>query len=582
MAEEPQEIEKDEELDMLEANRQDGFNYQERRHDDWKENYTLSRDKVITNRLIQRQSVNLPLMKTMIRTLLKDVDDMPIIHFENLDNNKQAEIFKNEYWKHIGELNKFEIQDIVDKRQVFHYGRSFDQWQVINGSVNMEITDPIDILVSRYTDPTNIHSSRFLIHQNIFVPLSKLKQNPNYDKDELAKIEAFFASEQGLIKQAKNVESLEAKNEKMRDMGLLDVDHPILGETYVELELHFLWREGDEGSQIWLYVLAENRAKLMKKPLEEIIGKTVDHFWQTHYPYNTWADDVEKQDFWSDGVADMVRTPNKILNAWFSQLVENRTLKNLNMNVFNSSIEGYSPQTWDPKAWGMYGIPVPANQTIRDVFMPLPVADLSESLDEMNFIIAMVEKATGAVPTQQGAVNQRSVTLGEVKLAVAEAKERIKGMSKFYTQVWKERGLMFLKLVEAAEGKLDAVKIYKKGLNTDDIYSREISPKDWKTPLGYRCKVWDQAEKNEEDTQKLEKITAVSSNIPGNLELEKIKQRKLLEWAGLTPDEINDILQAEEEKRQQMLMAGQATPATLMTPGQPMGTPPAPGPMVTT
>jgi len=33
-------------------------------------------------------------MKTAIRTLLKDVDDMPVIYFENLDNDKEAEMYK--------------------------------------------------------------------------------------------------------------------------------------------------------------------------------------------------------------------------------------------------------------------------------------------------------------------------------------------------------------------------------------------------------------------------------------------------------------------------------------------------------
>src|SRR5690606_40920604 len=91
------------------------------------------RDTVTINRLTQRQSVNIPLMKQTIRTLLKDVDDMPVIEFENLDNDKQAEIFKNEYWKYTVEINNMELQDIVDKRQVFLFGRSFDQWQVIDG-----------------------------------------------------------------------------------------------------------------------------------------------------------------------------------------------------------------------------------------------------------------------------------------------------------------------------------------------------------------------------------------------------------------------------------------------------------------
>ena len=129
------------ELQKLTQDKEGGLKYRERRHADWDENYSLYRDKVQINRLIQRQSVNLPLMKQTIRTLLKDVDDMPVLFFENLDNDLQAQVFKNEYWKWTVEKNNMEIQDIVDKRQVFLYGRSFDQWQIVDGAIKMEIED---------------------------------------------------------------------------------------------------------------------------------------------------------------------------------------------------------------------------------------------------------------------------------------------------------------------------------------------------------------------------------------------------------------------------------------------------------
>src|SRR3990167_8401316 len=147
------------ELQMILLNKESGYNYRERRQEDWQENYALYRDKVTINRLTQRQSVNLPLMKMAVKTLLKDVDDMPVMYFENLDNDKEAEVFQNEYWKITGDEdhNKFELQDIIDKKQVFHFGRSFDQWQIADGEIKMTIQDPQDMLVSRYMDPTDIH-----------------------------------------------------------------------------------------------------------------------------------------------------------------------------------------------------------------------------------------------------------------------------------------------------------------------------------------------------------------------------------------------------------------------------------------
>lgn len=538
------------ELQMLINNKQDGYTYRERRHEDWDETYLFYRDRVITNRLIQRQSVNVPLMKQTVRTLLKDVDDMPVLFFENLDNDEQAQLFKNEYWNYTVEYNNMEVQDIVDKKQVFLFGRSFDQWQIVDGKIKQTIIDVMDVLVSRYTDPTNINTSRFLVHNHIYVPISVVEKNPDYNKEAISDLKKWYGTEMGLIKVSTNAQLAVEKNQKMKDLGVTNVDSPILGETYVELSLHFVFRqeEGEE-EQIYLYVEAENREILMKKKLEDVIDpdrNCPDHFWRNHYPYESWADDVERQDFWSDGVGDIVRPTNKILNAWASQLVENRTLRNLGMNYYDSTRDGFNPSTFNPIAWGWYPFPGDPNTGIKRVDIP----ELSESIDEMKFFIEISEKATGATSTQQGVQTERSITLGEVQLALGEAKERIKGMSKFYTPCWKRRGQLFLKLVEAGGDRLDAVKIYKKGRNSTKIYTREISSADWKTPSGYICKVWSQEEKNAQDTDSLQKMNLAKNVMPMNRKLDEVYKRKILEFADLTPQETNDII---EEERQTMM-----------------------------
>ena len=549
-------------LEVLKLNKESGFNYRERRHDDWLDNYTLGRDKVVINRLTQRQSVNLPLMKMTLKTILKDMDDMPVLEFEELNNEGDKEVFYNEYWKYTGEINNFELQDIVDKKQEYYFGRTFDQWQVVDGKIKMTVQDPIDILVDRYMNPFDLHSSRFLIHTNIFVTLSELEKNPDYDKGAIKRLKLYYATSEGLVKSAANAQLLQDKNQKLSEMGVDDVNDPILGETYVMMSLHFVYdkkKDSDE-EELFLKVEVDDMEILLDKPLEEIIGVTEDHFFKNHFPYVTWAGDLERQDFWSDGTADMVRTPNKVANTWFSQLVENRTLRNLNMNLFDSTLEGFVPQSWQPQAWGMYGIPVPAGGKIDDVFRQLPVQDLTDSLDEMNFLIQMLEKGTGATPTQQGVKTPGQVTLGEVELTLGEAKERVKGASKFYTQAWKDRGLMFIKLLEAAGDKIDAVTVYKKGRNTDNIYSREISPEDWKSEAGYRCKVWSQDERNAENSDALQRANAAKTVMPDNPVVDDVYKRKVLEFADFSPDELNEAIKFEQEKRmaimQQAMMGG--------------------------
>lgn len=574
---------------MLQLNKQSGYNFKYRRFQQWLENYEFYRDTVQVNRLTQRQSVNIPLMKQTIRTLLKDVDDMPVLYFENLDNDKQAEIFKNEYWKWTVEQNNMEIQDIIDKRQVFLFGRSFGQWQIIDGRVTWTILDPMDILIDRYADPADINSARWMIHNHIFVPLSKLKQNPDYEQVAVTEMEDWYKSQQGLIKVADNQQLLVEKNRKMTDMGVLDTESPVLGETIVELSLHFVKRNEDKNGnkideQYYLYVEVDNQRIIFEKPLEEVIGKTTDHYWRTHIPYDTWADDVEKLDFWSDSIADIVRQSNKVVNTWYSQLVENRTMKSFGMRFYDATNEAFVPQTWQPMPFGFYGVPGKPSDIMQDMTIP----DLADTMEDMEFVVGLNEKATGATATQQGVQEAKSITLGEAQMDLQEAKERIKGMSKFYTKAWQDRGMIFVKLIEAAPDKIDAVTVYKKGRNYDNIYSREIEPNDWESKLGYGVRVWSQEDRDNQNLNSLQKLNYARTLMPQNQKLNEIVERKSLEFADLKPDEINEVLEEQQRFMEQQAMMAQAMAAGgpdgapgggggPMIPGGQPGTPPPGG-----
>jgi len=570
------------ELQMLLNMKQSGFNYREPRHEAWRENYELSRDKVTINRFTQRQSVNLPIMKITLTTLLKDIDDMPVIEFENHDNDKQAEVFQNEYWEKTLELNNAEVQDVVDKKQNFYFGRTFDDWQIIDGRIVFNIDDPMDMYVDRYMNPYDIDSSRFLIQTHIFKPLSSLVDNPMYDQKEVAKLVDFFSTKLGIVKAQDNENSLQEKNRKLADLGVSDIDDPALGETLVELTYYYVFRtdkwKGEElPEQIWVYVEAEDQNILMKKPQEVIIDpnkRCPDNFWRNHYRYCTWADDVDKQDFWTDGKADIVRTPNKVVNSFYSQLVENRTLRNFGMHYYDASLkaEGFVPSTFEPRPWGWY--PVPGKPS--DVLQKVDIPDLSESLDEMQYIVEMVEKATGATPGQQGINPPAGTPLGTTQIVEGEAKARTQGISKFYTLAWKRRALLFLKLIEANPDKLDAVKIYKKGKNTDNLFEREIAPKDWMTKSGYSVKVWSQDDKNSQDSKALEKLNAVMLNMVDNIKLREIYNRKLLEFADLTPAEVTDVMEFEQKKVLMNPTPGMPGQPANPMPGQPMQPPQPP------
>lgn len=516
------------------------YNWQQRRHDEWTENYTLYRNRVTINPLTQRQSVNIPLMKIAVRTALKDVDDPPLLYFENQDNDLDKELLYNAYFEEMEKFNKLTLQDIVDKRQVFIYGRSFKKLNIVNGKFNFEVLDPQDVLLDRYMSPYNIDTAHYLCHQHILKPLSSLQENKSYDKEAIKRLQDYMTTQAGILKADENTGSLTEKNDRMREMGVTDVDNPVLGETYIELNEHYLkkWNEEENEEQYWLIVTAEGREILLEKPLEEVIGKTKGNYWRYHLPFTTWADDVERADVWSDSMADTIRTPNKVLNSWFSQLVENRTLRNFGMNFYDATKEGFVPQTYDPVPGGWYPLPGKPG----DVYQRVDIPDLSESIDEMNFLIAMAEKASGATATQQGVPMQKQITLGEIQLTLAEAKERVKSTAVFYNESWLEFGEKYVKMLEAAGDLLDEIKAYKKGLSNNKTYSYDISPDTWKSKAGYSCRVLLKGDRDVEYSNRLQKFKAALADMPENEPLKEIYREKMLEFLELSPDETRKVL----------------------------------------
>src|SRR3990167_7718257 len=559
-------------LEVLALNKEGAYNFRERRHSDWTENYTLYRDKVLVNRLEQRQSVNVPLMKSSIKTLLKDVDDPPMLYFKNRNNDTQKEVYYNEHWKVCGLRNKLIIKDNIDKKQVFLFGRSFKNLNIVERKFYFGITDPQDMLVERYIDPANLDTARYICHEHIFKPLSSLSLNPMYDKVAIERLKDYYATRAGLIENAENTRSLEEKNKRLELLGQIDVQTPTLGETMVELNHHFLkiFDKKLNRDVIWFYVTSGGREILAKKPLHELIGKTVDDYWMEHYPFTSWGDDPERTDFWSDAIADTLRTPNKILNSWISQLVENRTLKNFNMNYYNSILPdgaSFVPQTFDPVAWGWYPYPGNPNAEIKQV----QVQDLSESLDEVQFILNMAEKAVAATSTQQGSIQETKVTLGEIQLALANAKERVKSIAILYTDSWLEFGHKYIKLLEAAGDMLEPTDISREGKSTSHIYSQTIGSKDWEDKAGYGVEVIDLSASATQKADSLQKLTYAKSLMPNNQPLNEIVKQKSLEFAELNANEIKDVMEAEKN---QVPMFNQPIQGQMANPGAPTIQPP--------
>lgn len=540
----------------VEQYRKGAFEYQRRRHEDWRENYGLYRDKVVTNRLIQRQSVNVPLMKETIRTSLAKTDEFIDVYFENLSGNKQKEIFINAYWDDFYKKDNLEVKDVVDKKQQALYGRSTMKLNILDGRPSSEVLEAYDWLCDRYADPSDIdNTANYQGHINNFKTISELEANPSFNKTALAQLKAFFTTDAGIQAADENAQALVDKNQRMQEMGDYQITNPEVGETYVDVSEHYikLWDEKKEKIVITVQVTAQN-ITLLSVQLEELLNINF-------FPFVSWADDVERTDLYSDGLADIVRTPNKILNSWFSQMVENRALRNFGMHFYDATQGNgqWVPQTYEPVPWGWYPTAGDPNKTTKQVDIP----DLSESLDEMEYLRAMVERATATTATEKGVNENKDMTLGQIKIMLANSNERITSTAKFYRIARIQFAEKWYQLCINNEDKLNSVELFKKS-SQGNYFSQEVSVGDFKDPKGYACKVVSTAEREQKNIESVQKLQAVSQMFEGNTPLRKILQKKALDLVELSSDEIKEVLEFEDNKPEVMPQDG-LVPSPLST-----------------
>jgi hypothetical protein len=531
---------------QLEANEKADFNYQERRHSEWTENYQLYRDKVVVNRLTQRQAINVPLIKGVIKTVQANTDEFPDIEFDEQGNDKDKEIVFNELWKDFVVTDKLEIKDVVDKKQDFIYGKTWTKFNLVKGRIVTEIKEPFDILVDRFSDPTDLETADHLSEHGIYRTIAQLEANPAYDKAAVRRLKVFYGTKQGLLKAEETTRLMDAKNERMAAMGVDDIDNPQLGQTVVQLKLHLqkVWDLSDQ-KEHWHVIVKCDTEILFAKPLMEQMN--IDFL-----PYVTWSDDPERNDHYPDGIADIARTPNKLLNAMISALAENRILRNFGMNFYDSSLENFVPQTYQPTPFGWYPVPVPDGKNIKDVFQPVQIPDMSDSLDEMEYVKKLVETAVAANSTVQGEVQEKNkVTLGEVELALGAAKERISSIAKFYMLAQKEKGDKWAKIMNANASKIDSITLYKKS-HKGNYFSKKVTGKDWTSEKGYSCRAVSTAEREKKNLEGLQKLNAVKVQFPNNRAMNRIYGEKILQFADLNSDQAKEVMDEEEQNMQMM------------------------------
>lgn len=521
--------------------------HQERKHKDWNENYELSRNKVQTNRLTQRQAVNLPLMKETIKTILSKIDDPPNVDWKEKSSDEMKELIFQEIWNDQFKKKKFEWIDVLDKKNVLMYGISTKVLNPTDDGVSVNVTDVFDIVFDPLMNPLDIESARFIIRQNIFRSVREILADDRYTDKGKEQMKIWQLSPVGVIQSDTNKDEYKKKMERLMSMGVNESDfaHFAGGDVIVNLTEHFTleWNTKTKKFDRHVVVYANEWCELMDEKLEDLIG--IDE-----WPMVVWYEDPETNDIYPDGIADLVRVPNKVVNVWYSQLVENRTLTNFRMHWYDSTNEGYSPQTYEPGPGRM--LPAPGNP--KDTIMPVEINGLDDTLTAIEFVTQIIERGSGAVAIDKGVQEPGTQTLGEVEILVGKAMERSLSIQKFYRGSWYELANKWARLMHANPPK--RMSLYRTG-QSGKLYEKVVSPSDWKSEAGYEPIVSSTSEQEANDLKTVQKFAAVMAQFPNNPEIRKIAQARQLELLDFTPDELKRVMEAEEKLQEQIQQQAQ-------------------------
>src|SRR3990167_18473 len=402
-------------LEKLLREKKSARELQERKFPDWQENYELYRNKVKTNRLTQRQAVNIPLMKETIKTILSKVDDTPNIDWKEKSGDEMKELIFQEAWNERFKKGKFELKDVIDKKNVLLYGVSSKFLFPTDSGVDVDIPDVYDVLFDPLMNPVDIETARFIIRQNIFRTLRDILADERYTAEGREALKIFKDTPVGMVQTNENKKAFEDKMARLKAVGVQSSDFPYFaaGDVVVNISEHYYQWWNGKSFERRVAVYADDNTELLDEKLEDLIGV---NFW----PFVLWMEDPESTDIYPDSIADLVRTPNKLINVWFSQQAENRTLQNFQMHWYDATKQGYTPQTYTPGP----GVMLPAPGNPNDTIMPVAINGLNETFGAIEFVTRIVERATGAISIEKGQAEKGAQTLGEGEILVGKAMER--------------------------------------------------------------------------------------------------------------------------------------------------------------
>lgn len=531
----------------LQTEKRQAMDAQERRHAEWNENYLLYRLKSNLNRLTMRQEACLPLMKGSIKTVHAQIAVKPDVYFLDKAGDQDREITINEKWNEDFKRCQMELLDKADKKQELLYGRTWEKLNWSNGQFEFEIKDVFTILPDPSMKPHDVESASFLVETGIFRCLEDVLADKKYSEEGKRELQAMFyqsangetpitTTGQAIIGQ--NQEQLQKINDRLESIGATDIDNTKAGANIiVSIDQHFteIWNWKEKRWVRYVCAMGEGRVLLRHEPLFDALGV---EFW----PFESWVDDLEPVDIYPDGTADILRTANQMINVWYGQYMENRTLVNFGMNFYDSTAgDGWEPVAMEPRPGGWYPLPGKPNEVYQRVDIP----DLGlANQNAINFLTQIAEKETASSDIEKGVIDNAKQTLGEVQIAVAKTRERTSSMTPYFNNNWERIANKWYEITVANMGDKKET-LYKKAPN-DKLVGKTISVKDIKSPKGYKIIVQNNNQRLVDIENGLNKLFAIKNNFPNNIPLNKAIQKRALKIVELSPEEEQEIMDFEE------------------------------------
>ncbi len=523
-------------IDAYKYDKESSKTFKERRLQQWNENYYLYRDKVLTNRLTQRQTVNIPIIREAVDTWISKIDETPDLTFESRGreaSDEDQELIVNEMWQYFSDSEKLGQKDNLDKKIVGLQGRSFKFLYWKDNQVKLDIIDPYDIDIDPRVNPFDIDTASFVNHKHIYIPLRNVLANKSYDTAAKYQLKAYLDTKRGILAASNTDEEDQMRKERLETLGVSNFDEYRASDVMVEITRSYkmMWSDKDKRFVRHLIVIAMDAVVLYCKPLEEAIGIT-------RLPIPSWSSDPDINDYWNDGKADNVRTVNKVVNMYFSQDLENRAYRNFGMYFFNTKGGQFKPNAFEARPFGMYGVDGNPDEMIKQMNIQ-PLADTQNAIE---YLKNMIQSSIAQTPTERGVQEKAGTTLGEVQLSLQQSQSRNQVVAKQYQQCWKDVGMIWYDLLNAnARG---VFKLYKKG-GDGKTYSKDIYPTDWQNPKGYDVKIEIKADKEANNDLEFKKLQYVKTSYINNPVAQQISKKKELEILGWTADEIQQVLDAE-------------------------------------